>query len=66
MRLRCLAFVSFALIFQSAYTPPPSLSRTSREIEAAGAKRIHEQYGRLPLRFETNEGQTDSRVAFLS
>src|ERR1700749_366631 len=32
----------------------------------AQAARFGEDYGRLPLQFETNEGQTDPRVNFIS
>jgi hypothetical protein len=34
--------------------------------DQATQKRIRESYGRLPLLFEANEGQTDKRVRFLS
>jgi hypothetical protein len=40
----------------------------ARRVEAnlATKTRVSEVYGRLPLSFEKNEGQTDSRVEFLS
>lgn len=35
--------------------------------EALGARlRVAEAYGKLPLRFEANQGQTDSRVSFIA
>jgi len=34
--------------------------------DAATRARVSEAYGRLPLRFEANRGQTDARVKFLS
>ena len=43
----------------------PAASRAGGP-DAATTQRVHEQYGRLPLSFEKNEGQTDRRVAFLS
>lgn len=36
------------------------------ESDAATRQRVNEQYGRLQLSFERNEGQTDPHVAFLS
>jgi hypothetical protein len=42
-----------------------STSRTAGEREPAHA-RVHEAYGKLPLSFEVNRGQTDPQVKFLS
>src|SRR5215831_16715736 len=44
---------------------PVSKSSLSKPDEAAQA-RISEAYGRLPLSFEANKGQTDSQVKFIS
>jgi len=41
-------------------------SATSRPDEVAQEARVAESYANLPLRFEINEGQTDSNVRFLS
>src|SRR5215207_3740553 len=44
---------------------PPSTSVSGKSDEMAQA-RMKEAYGKLPLRFEANEGQTDDQVKFLS
>ncbi|MDL1959337.1 MAG: hypothetical protein LWX01_10220 [Deltaproteobacteria bacterium] len=36
------------------------------EPDSAGKARIVENYGKLPLSFEENQGQTDEKVGFLS
>jgi hypothetical protein len=38
----------------------------SAAADAANTPRIERAYGKLPLRFEANEGQTDGRVKFLA
>jgi hypothetical protein len=43
----------------AASTPPPTADRQARA-------RVSKAYGRLPLRFEVNAGQTDRQVKFLS
>jgi len=54
-----VALLSAALLFSA------SPARTSSVPEVAGA-RLRENYGKLPLSFEENRGQTDARVKFLS
>jgi YVTN family beta-propeller protein len=44
----------------------PSSRNTSQESRAAQNFRLVDAYGRLPLSFEANEGQTDAQVKFLS
>jgi hypothetical protein len=39
---------------------------TSSAPDAATKARVEENYGKLPLSFEANKGQTDARVKFLS
>ena len=52
--------------------PAPAANRavtqggTSAEISDAGWMQVVESYGKLPLSFEANQGQTDDRVIFLS
>lgn len=49
--------------------PPRRMDASSTqraEPDAATRERVNDQYGRLPLGFERNDGQTDPRVAFLS
>ncbi|HZY59372.1 MAG TPA: hypothetical protein VFE56_06385, partial [Candidatus Binataceae bacterium] len=36
------------------------------QIQAAAQARVNQLYNQLPLSFEANQGQTDSRVKFLS
>jgi uncharacterized protein (TIGR03437 family) len=45
---------------------PPRLSIESKSQASGAAVRIEEAYGRLPLSFEPNQGQTDARVRFVS
>jgi len=45
---------------------PQVLSKKVTELNTATRARIVESYGRLPLSFEANHGQTDEKVKFLS
>jgi hypothetical protein len=63
LRLGLLAFASTYFATQATHT---SRSLNRADPDAAMANRVPEQYGRLPLSFEPNRGQTDPRVAFLS
>jgi hypothetical protein len=40
--------------------------RPTAQIQAAARARVNQLYNQLPLSFEANQGQTDSRVKFLS
>ncbi len=69
------ALVALALfgIGSTVLDVPTSLSTIGREVRAEqraspkpDAKQQLNAYGRVPLSFERNEGQTDGRVAFLS
>jgi len=68
--------VSLSGVAVSAGTAPP-VHKVSNEGIGKGAGRVSDggaangpqiarEYGRLPLRFEANQGQTDERVKFLS
>jgi hypothetical protein len=46
--------------------PAAVVNDSSRRIPPASQARLLEAYGRLPLSFEFNQGQTDPRVKFLS
>ncbi len=48
-----------------ASVPIPAISET-RPMDATASARLLERYGKLPLRFEANQGQTDEDVKFLS
>lgn len=54
--------VLLAVVALSASTP----ARVSTPIPPTSKSRLSEAYGKLPLRFEANHGQTDGRVKFLS
>jgi len=65
LALACLAS-------ESAGQTPGNGKPTSPNAPAAGApstaikQKVAEEYGKLPLSFEANHGQTDSKVKFLS
>ncbi len=50
----------------STHSRLSAAAAADRATESAAHKRIEEEYGRLPLAFEANAGQTDERVDFLS
>ena len=54
-------------IMKAQPSPAKTLKSTVSQAVSAG-QRVHmaEKYGRLPLGFESNQGQTDGRVKFLS
>ena len=70
MRTRSLAQAQEAFVaepFRAAQTNAgPKQGVTQVTSQAATQARLVESYGRLPLSFELNQGQTDSRVKFLS
>ncbi len=41
-------------------------SLVAERVSAAAPARVDKAFGRLPLRFEANQGQTDARVSFLA
>lgn len=49
--------------FQTSSLTVPS---TRRSLDESGQAKVLETYGRLPLSFEANQGQTDSQVRFIS
>src|SRR5258708_5744229 len=71
MRKRTFALFSLCLIVAAAalvVIRPQLKSRTAHAANshAAPKARIIESYGKLPLSFELNQGQTDPAVKFLS
>ena len=78
LALRTYSFETKSRSEVEKLVPPPnkltSLPKLKNDKDASAdsrvanhdAKQISENYGRLPLRFEANTGQTDSRVKFLS
>jgi Beta-propeller repeat len=59
----CLARVILSLLLLAAVTTSGARVANSGSAEQ---RRVAEVYGRLPLSFEANDGQTDSRVRFLA
>ena len=57
--------LAVALLSSAALLFSANPARTSSVSEVAGA-RLRENYGKLPLSFEENRGQTDAHVKFLS
>src|ERR1700759_2315529 len=49
-----------------ALTCLPAVPAISQEESVSNPKQLAASYGRLPISFEANQGQTDSRVKFLS
>ena len=73
-RFVCLfVILSSAMLAAQSNTVPlvnqPAVSKVSSGLSKPDPKtqgRILENYGKLPLSFEANRGQTDARVKFLS
>jgi len=58
---------SFAVTSQGNAVPARTVrTQTLKPADAATKARVIASYGRLPLRFEANQGQTDEKVGFLS
>src|SRR5438445_6411216 len=51
---------------QSPTITPGALRPSTRGADPAAQARVGQAYGKLPLSFEANRGQTDDRVKFLS
>jgi len=49
-----------------AIQPMADSASTLKKADPATQARVSESYGKLPLSFEANQGQTDERVKFLS
>jgi len=70
MKSKMCAFLLFCLLFGAALVfvlPNPANTKPSRTTQPQIANpQVAAAFGKLPLAFETNKGQTDPRVAFLS
>src|ERR1700716_4145990 len=72
--LICLSQSLTATLLFSQSNPAPLVNRSERLVPAIGAPQagpkaqatILNRYGKLPLSFEANQGQSDARVKFLS
>ncbi len=60
------ALVWSSVLVVALFAGASRLSDRTRHPEHDGKNRLLENYGKLPLAFETNQGQTDPRVKFLS
>jgi YVTN family beta-propeller protein len=67
-KILCLAvFVATLLLpVRAAAQGAPPAASDSQQAAKAPKVRLADAYGRLPLSFEANEGQTDRRVKFIS
>lgn len=68
IKILCLAVFVVTLLLPpraAAQGAPPAPS-DPQQVAKAPKVRLAEAYGRLPLSFEANQGQTDGRVKFLS
>ena len=66
-----LAMISLApseCLAQNAKSPAPArgVSPAPNETSPATKQKVAAEYGKLPLSFQPNQGQTDPRVKFLS
>ena len=69
LALAAIAITYSARILDDSATsrkPNPESRIANPDSGSAAQPRLVEAYGRLPLSFEINKGQTDSRVRFLS
>ena len=64
-RVTCLALISFSILLLSG-APGTAKSGRSAQVSKAAKYRVAKAYGKLPLSFEANRGQTDGKVKFLS
>jgi len=64
----CLAIFTLALISlgRISLIPRSAAESSHRDVDASLRQRIVENYSRLPLRFESNQGQTDQRARFVA
>jgi hypothetical protein len=56
----------FLFLFLNTFPGSALAIPKAPEPDRAGKARIVENYGKLPLSFEENQGQTDEKVGFLS
>ena len=61
-------FLFFALILIGflAKTPPKAAKKETADVPKTSKRHLAEGYGKLPLAFEANTGQTSDDVKFLS
>src|ERR1035438_4641980 len=61
----CL-FLCLTTTFLSSQSNPAAAPIRASKADPKGQAKILDSYGKLPLSFEANHGQTDTRVKFLS
>src|ERR1039457_3106120 len=64
LRAALAAVFFFAAVAVAVHQPVPASPKTSPSLTARS--RVMENYGRMPLSFEPNRGQSDVKVDFLS
>jgi hypothetical protein len=57
-------FITLGIAIQAF--PQNSQPTSASKIDAKAQVKVLDRYGKLPLSFEANRGQTDSQVKFLS
>jgi Bacterial Ig-like domain (group 3)/Beta-propeller repeat len=63
----CCLFLCLTTTFSLAQSPTPLINpNISAQKDPKAQAKILDSYGKLPLRFEANHGQTDAQVKFLS
>ena len=65
LALGMIVFLGGLLAWQGAAIPPLT-EQTSGDIPEVTKQEVVATYGKLPLSFELNQGQTDPQVKFLS
>src|SRR5574341_838493 len=67
IRIRSISLWLIAFVMGSGIgSLVPTQSSAENNVDADMTKRIQESYGKLPLNFEVNQGQTEPAVKFLS
>ena len=67
-----LLFVAAVLLIQNPTVSKPTVSAPAwQQVQSTGKQgglklRVAESYGKLPLSFEANRGQTDAQVKFIA
>ncbi|HKQ78412.1 MAG TPA: hypothetical protein VJ810_32225, partial [Blastocatellia bacterium] len=68
-RLVSLALLLIALFYAASQIRPLNLKISAAPLKPADAAtraKVNEDYGKLPLSFEINRGQSDAPISFLS
>src|SRR5689334_4788729 len=70
MKLKSVLFYSCLIVAATVliriHPAASQIALSRRSVPEVFARRLAQQYGKLPLRFESNQGQNDGAVKFLS